>query len=91
MKAGLALSGVAVQPDLHAFAGDAHRGRDVCLRPSGLVTLDDQHPAQKRGPGITVRHESLRSTWVLDKPHLNRRLSPRQPRPAATNVLAKYS
>src|SRR4051794_22241629 len=70
-KTGLTLGGVAVQPSLHAFARDSHRGGDVCLRPSGLIALDDQQPAKEGGPGVTVRHESLRLAWVLDKPHPN--------------------
>ena len=42
---GLAFGGEAVDPGLHALAGDAHRRGDVGLGPAGLMPLDDQQTA----------------------------------------------
>jgi len=63
----------------------------VGLGPASLVPLHDKQPTMDSGTGITVRHESLREEWVLDKPHPNRGLSLRQDISAATNVVSRYT
>lgn len=81
------------------LAGNAHLLGHVGLRPSLPDNAINNGPAAVEGqPGITVGHENLRSEWVLDKPHPNRRFSSDQrpdracpTNPAVTNVLAGYN
>ena len=49
----LTLGGEAVQPRLHALAGDPHRRRDMRLGPPGPMPPGNQQPALERGAGIT--------------------------------------
>lgn len=66
-----------------------HRLGDLGLLKALLIALNDQQPATKRRLGTTVGHEDLRWTVDLDQPHPNRRFSPHQANPPATNFVSR--